>query len=202
MRPSRRFVTLVAVALTTVLALPGLSRAATTEVAVDDDFFSPGVATIALGDSVHWSRAGGSNGNHNVAEVSGIFRSGDPTTGAIDLTVVFSAGSFRYWCEIHSPDMDGTIAVPVKIRSAPSGLPFTVAWASLSTTSGSKWDIQYKVGNGLWRNWKTDTTSFKGVFGKRNVPVRVVAGRTYRFRARSQSGTATSLWAPVRSFRA
>ena len=198
-RSSRTLTSLVGLTLILFLAVPGAS-AVTTGVGVGDNFFTPATASVALGGSVHWSRVTGSNGLHNVAEQGGIFRSGAATTGAINFTVTFSAGTFRYWCEVHAPGMSGMVKVKPKVTSAPIGLPFTVAWAAAGTTSGSKFDAQYRIGSGAWRNWKEDTTTAKAVFGASGSPVSVKAGTTYSFRARSQSGAAISQWSPIKSF--
>jgi plastocyanin len=171
-----------------------------TNVAVSDNAFTPSDLSIALGGSVRWSRAAGSTGNHNVTEVGGIFTSGAPTTGTIEYTRTFSAGTFHYWCAIHTTGMQGYVRVKAKTGAAPTGLPFTVTWASATTNTGTLFDVQYKIGAGAWTNWKVDTTSFKGVFGKSGSPVTVVAGTKYTFRVASQSGTATSLWSPSKSF--
>jgi len=170
-----------------------------TLVQVSDNAFTPGTVAPKLGTGVFWTRATGSVGNHNVAEVGDIFRSGAATTGAIDFLVTFSAGTFNYECEVH-PTMTGIIKVKPKVGAAPTGLPFTVTWATSKTDSGTQFDVQYKIGTGSWKNWKTDTTAFKAVFGKDGSPVTVVAGRKYSFRAASQSGAATSSWSPTTSF--
>ena len=134
MRSLRAPVSLLGLAFVLVLnVLP--ASAATTEVGVGDDYFTPVAPTVALGGSVHWSRVSGSDGLHNVAERGGIFRSGGATTGAINFTVKFSAGTFQYWCEVHAPGMAGTIKVRPNVTAAPTGLPFTVEWAASGTNS-------------------------------------------------------------------
>ena len=170
-----------------------------TNVAISDNAFTTNDVTIALGGSVRWSRASGT-GNHNVYQVNGIFTSGAPTTGTIEYVRTFSAGTFNYWCQVHTTAMQGVVRVKPKVGAAPTGLPFTVTWASAITNTGTLFDVQYKIGSGSWQNWKVDTTSFKGVFGKSGSPVTVVAGTKYTFRVASQSGVATSAWSPTKSF--
>jgi plastocyanin len=183
------------------------------EVQVQDNDFVPEVVTTQIYNGeggpgiVGWIRAPGSNNRHNVAEEHRIFRSGDPTFGDIDFTRRFSAGTFDYLCEFHGPSMSGVIKARLLMTPDPDGLPFTVRWArqgpdpNTSSNTGNVFDVQYKVDDGQWRNWKTDTNTNKGVFGKNGNPVEVQAGHAYRFRARSQKNASTqnahSRWSPV-----
>lgn len=186
-------------------SLPGTpGRAASTTVAVRDDFFEPRRVTAGVGGSVMWDRPATTQHRHNVREDGRIFRSGDPMgDDAFTYTVVFSAGTFHYFCEVHggpTGGMDGLVRVPVTILAGPSGLPFTVRWATASSQTGDRFDVQFRVGSGEWRTWRAGTASLQGVFGKNGRPVRVRDGVTYWFRARSLSGTARSRWSPPRSF--
>ncbi|MGH2682252.1 MAG: hypothetical protein ACRDIX_03345 [Actinomycetota bacterium] len=175
--------------------------AVTKEVTIGDNFFTPDAAGITVGDSVHWTRGVGSINSHNVHEEGGLFHSGPTTTGPIDYEAVFSAGTFYYFCQFHGSAMDGFVRVPVRIKRAPDGRPFTVRWAAQASETGSVYDVQFRVGSGDWRKWKRDTAALNGVFGKNRWPVRVRNGVRYSFRARSQDGTVVSRWSPVRSFR-
>jgi plastocyanin len=195
MRHMNRFAIVVA----TVFTLVAPVGAAPIEVAVDDNLFTPSAVSVAVGGTVHWSRAAGSNGPHNVHQDAGLFRSGNPTTGTINYTVKFSVGTYRYDCEVHGPSMAGFVRVPVKIMAAPNGLPFTIIWASRGTITGSKFDVQYRIGSGAWRAWKS-TTARSAVFGASDRPVHVVKGKKYSFRARSIQASAMSMWSPIRSF--
>jgi hypothetical protein len=100
--------------------------------------------------------------------------------------------------------MQGTVSVRPTHTLAPAGLPFTVSWAlggAAPTNTGNQFDVQYRVGTaGPWRIWRNDTPTRSGVFGQGNQPVRVIAGRTYQFRARSQkTPSQPSGWSPVRN---
>lgn len=204
----RRFVVvLVALGL---LAPLGPARGGTAEVAIQDNYFSPDSNRIAVGDSVHWFRAEDSNQPHNVREDGWLFeRPRRPTNGPIDVTFVFSAGTFHYFCETHGGpvvgtpgNMDGFIRVPVSLSRSPSGLPFTVRWATDGSQTGTAYDVQFRVGSGQWRTWKKDVTNNKGEFGRDAKPVRVRDGVRYSFRARSQDGPNVSRWSPVASLTA
>ena len=201
-RRGRGLWSIVAGAVAAAVLIPTAVYAATIEVGVDDNDFIPEVVNPGVGSSVHWSRAAGSDGLHNVSQRNGIFTSGAPTTGAIDFTRTFSAGSFPYWCDIHGDSMTGNVRVKPSTSAGPTGRPFTVTWANSSTNTGTAFDVRYKIGSaGTYRMWKTDTTTFSGVFGKNGNPVTVRAGKTYYFSARSQTSSANqSEWSPAKSF--
>ena len=200
----RRIATvLVAVAL----LVPVPATAGTAEVAIHDHYYSPFSQRVAVGESVNWSRAAGSIGFHNIREDGRLFWSGRSTGDPIDYTVIFSAGTFHYYCSTHGyplevdeEGMEGLIRVPVAIVQAPPGLPFTVRWATDASETGTAYDVQFRVGPGRWRTWKKDATNNRGVFGRDGNPVRVRRGTRYAFRARSQDGPNASLWSPVASF--
>lgn len=188
-----------------LLALMGISlafpaSAATTSVTIADNRFEPDTIKVTVGDTVKWTRAGSARGSHNVSEENRIFYSGSPTVGDSSYARAFSAGTFRYFCEIHRSDgMKGTVKVPVTIAPAPSGLPFTVRWASGATNTGTKFDVQYRVGSGSWKTWKNNTSATAAAFGKAGRPLSVKPGLSYSFRARSQKGDDESRWSPVKT---
>jgi plastocyanin len=204
-RVTRRFVAvLVALGLLTPLAP---ARGGTAEVAIHDNYFLPHSRRVAVGESVHWSRAPDSIQPHNVREDGWLFEEPPrPINGPLDVTRVFSAGTFHYFCETHGGpvpgtpgNMDGYIRVPVTLSRDPPGLPFTVRWATDTSETGTAYDVQFRAGSGRWRTWKQNTTNNKGVFGRDAKPVRVRDGVRYSFRARSQDGPNASGWSPVAS---
>lgn len=191
---------LIVVTVALALSVPQVD-AATTTVDVSDNEFSPSKVRARVGGAVHWTTAG-TQGGHNVREDHKIFYSGRETD-LLDYRVRFSAGTFRYFCETHgtrTSGMNGLVRVPVTISATPSGLSFTVRWATSSTKTGAKFDIQYKIGKASWRSWMTDTSRLRGVFGKDGAPAVAEAGKRYRFRARSQKRDHHSRWSPVESF--
>jgi plastocyanin len=171
-------------------ALP--ARATAREVAIADNSFTSATLDANVGDTVHWSRASGT-GTHSVHEDGNIFDSGDPASGAIDFTVLFSAGTFHYYCEAHgsaSGGMAGVVRVPVSMVSAPAGRPFTVRWAypaGAGTRSGTSFDVNYRVDSGPWKRWWGNTSGVVSVFGQSGAPMTVTGGHTYSFRARSRA---------------
>lgn len=196
---------LIAATLTTAgaVALAGGAGAAATRVTVQDSRFKPDVVQVAVGAPVQWTWAEGNRETHNVREDNMMFTSGPPTSSGDPYKRIFSAGTFYYFCDVHgfaSPKMDGFVKVPVKVGAAPTGVAFTVTWATSSTNTGSKYDVLYRVGSSKWKTWKSDASATSAVFGGKGSPVSVVAGQKYAFRARSKAGRAVSRWSPLRSF--
>ena len=151
-RNGRVIAGMVGLALAAMVIIPTyVFAAATVEVKVDDDEFISRTVNSPVGSSVHWSRAAGSDGDHNIRQNNGIFTSGAPTDGPIDFTKTFSAGTFAYQCDVHGSDMSGTVKVKPKISVAPTGKPFTVTWANGSTDTGTAFDVRYKVGSGAYK---------------------------------------------------
>ena len=179
------------------------ATAATQDVAVDDNVFRPATAGVAVDDQVQWTRANGAFGDHNVQAEKNLFSSGPTTAGPINFTRRFSSGIFSYFCLNHrGSGMRGKVKVPPKLNAKPSGVNFSVKWATGRTNTGSKFDVQFRVGSGKWRKWRTDTGTVKGVFGKGGKPVRPVHGKRYSIRVRSQKkARRQSGWSPVRSIK-
>lgn len=182
---------------------PAPLGAATKGVKVADNSFNPKNVGVRVGDSVRWTAAAASLDNHNVREDRKLFYSG-AVQANIDFQTRFSAGTFRYYCELHvsTDGMRGIVNVPATVSSAPQGLPFTVRWATGKTKTGGRYDVQFRVGTKRWRTWKTNTITGSGVFGKGRKPVAVVNGKKYSLRARSQNRKGASGWSPPRTFRA
>src|SRR5206468_5157019 len=133
--------------------VPSVAQASTKQVGVKDFAFDPKTVTVGVGNSVHWSREAGSTASHSVTANNGFWDSGAPTSGPIDVTVTFSAGSFRYYCKVHgAPNgaglygMNGFVKVPVTLTGGPSGPRFRVRWATTSSDTGNAYDVQYRVG--------------------------------------------------------
>ena len=196
----RKFAVVLAVL---VCLAPAPLGAATKGVKVADNFFNRKNVGVRVGDSVRWTAAATSFENHNVREDRKLFYSG-VVQANIDFQTRFSAGTFRYYCELHvsTDGMRGIVNVPVTLSLAPQGLPFTVRWATGKSKTGGKYDVEFRVGTKRWRTWKTNAITGSGVFGKGKKPVAVVNGKKYSFRARSQSKKGASRWSPTRSFRA
>ena len=189
---------LIAAAVVGLLLPMSSVVAATTDINVIDREFQPPNPAVQVGDVVHWTSGGGTQEGHNVRGGT-FFYSGRPTA-FVDFRTTFSAGTFSYNCEIHTRVMRGKVQVPVTVTSAPQGAKFTVKWATTSTKTGSRFDIQYRIGSGSWSDWLTKTSALKGVFGSASKPLTVEAGTKYGFRARSRKGDAKSDWSPIGAF--
>jgi plastocyanin len=196
---------LMIAALAAGLAVPAVAPAspAVTEISVEDNFFNPAnpaVANFATGSDFHWTRGAFSSESHNIRQDQLLFRSGNPTTGPIDYTITASAGSYHYYCEVHGTStsgMQGTIKVRPK-KSNVTTTSFRVTWASLSTNTGDRFDVRYRVDGGSWVNWKTNTTSFSATFGNGD-PVTLAPGHTYQVQTRTRKAgtTSKSKWSPA-----
>jgi plastocyanin len=194
---------LIAVAVVPTMLLSSSAGATTQEVQFTDNIFSPERVRVRVGERVEWFRGPSSINPHNIRQDRGVFSSGPPS----DMTGyerVFSAGSFPYHCTLHGAPggegMSGLVRVPVTLREAPAGLPFTVRWATAASETGRSFDVQFRVGSGKWRAWKRGVTAKRAVFGKRGKPVRVQAGKRYSFRARSRAGGGATGWSPLAGF--
>jgi hypothetical protein len=133
-----------------------------------------------------------------------LFRSGALTRGPINFTIRASAGSFRYYCELHgTPDgqgMAGTVKVrPIAETDSLVG-EIAVVWADSNTNTGSRFDVRYRVDNRRWKTWRNDTSSFHGAFGHKDSPVNYRPSRhNYKIKVRSERRRVKkhSDWSPV-----
>lgn len=197
-------------AVAAVMLLPLDARAAVTRsVTIVDDAFSRSTITANAIDAVRWTRRDDAVGAHNVRQDGRIFRSGSPTEdAAFSYVVRFSAGTYHYYCEVHGEPaggMAGYVRVVPVVSSSPDGLPFTLRWASSTTRTGTRFDVQYRIGSSTtWKVWRSNSTSVSGVFGANRSPVGVRDGTTYRFRVRSRKLVGEtwriSGYSPVKSF--
>ena len=185
-----------------LLAVPALAfaGATTTTVKVQNNFFSPQTAPKTVGaGAIRWQWQPGAF-NHNVRQDVKLFYSGRPTDAPHTFTVIPSAGSFHYYCEVHKINgMQGTIKIkPLIVNPTPTS--FGVKWSTGSNDTGGKFDVRYRVNGGSWKVWKNDTTAAQGTFGLNGKPVIVRAGRTYDIQARSEKSADTSKvsrWSPA-----
>jgi plastocyanin len=126
MRASRLLGSGLRAILALVLAAgPPAASAVEHVVQVADYTFTPKTVTLAPGDTVRWTSAGGGHA-HNVVADDGSFRcaigcdgsggSGAPDDGAWSASVAFAEpGEFPYFCEVHGGPggvaMSGTVTV-------------------------------------------------------------------------------------------
>jgi plastocyanin len=186
-----------------LLAVPALAfgRATTTTVTVQNNFFNPQTARKAVGaGAIKWQWQPGAF-NHNVRQDVKLFYSGQPDDAPHSFTVVPSAGSFHYYCEVHRINgMQGSLKIKPLITPSSTGTSFGVRWAPTSSNTGGKFDVRYRVDGGAWKVWKNDTTSRNATFGLNGKPVTVRPGHTYDIQARSEKSKDTSKvsgWSPA-----
>ncbi|HEU4664081.1 MAG TPA: plastocyanin/azurin family copper-binding protein [Dokdonella sp.] len=149
-------------ALSLACAMPAVAATHTVTVGGNGLRFSPRELTIAVGDSVTFTNAGGF---HNVHAEDGSFRcangcdgvgSGDgtPSNSSWSATVTFNAaGTFPYTCDVHADSgMTGTITVEgggggggnVPITSG-----FTGTWVDSGATGSMGFGVEVLPGNNL-----------------------------------------------------
>lgn len=155
------------------IAIDICTAAATHDVSVNDNFFSPAELTIAVGDTVRWTNAAGI---HNVfscaatqngceSEVAAeSFNNGLPRAGLWVFSHTFTdPGSNPYLCQSHSSFMQGKIVVsapaipPPPVPDGTIGSPMTVSKALAGDTAVTIfWDtescgtgVRYRILHGV-----------------------------------------------------
>ena len=108
--------------------VPGLGANQAVTAGGTSNSFRPGTVTVAAGESVTWTNAGGS---HNVKFDDGAFEQpAAPSSSAWTVSRTFTtAGTYRYYCELHGgaggAGMSGTVVVtsPAGTTTGPSPYP-------------------------------------------------------------------------------
>jgi plastocyanin len=189
----------------------GLQQGIIVEFGGDDVFFPDQATGDVNSDNIfQWTWGAGTIDEHNVRQDSKLFYSGQPTDQRPSFDVVFSAGTYHYYCEVHgskSGGMDGEVAVSPALgdtkRKRGVEFVFSIQWASEATATGNQFDVQYKVGSGEWKYWKKNTSKDEGLFGKNGKPVAVNLDKVYKVRARSEKASnpkRRSGWSPPLTF--
>jgi plastocyanin len=192
-----------------LLALPALAFGGTntTVTVAPSNFntFGPKNVTKTVGTgSIHWQwgTSGSTSAVHNVRQDDKLFYSGPLTNSKpAGYSVVPSAGSFHYYCELHgsaSGGMAGTINVRPLIFNKTAN-SFVVEWSGGSNQTGNAFDVRYRVDGGAWKAWKSGVTIGQATFGAGNHPVHVGPGHTYDVQARSKKQSTPSKvsgWSP------
>lgn len=191
----RRIAFVAALAASAALALPGLAGAAT-QIGVEDDFFSPKRATLTVGESdVSWrwdldgSSGGATDSPHDVVSRDDLFETDLRESGRYERRA--SAGSFAYFCSIHS-GMTGKLRV--KPRVDVRGEVTAVVWAERGSNTGDRFDVQMRE-NGRWRELQEASRRRSIGFGAAERERRA----SVELRARSQGGRGSerqSGWSP------
>jgi plastocyanin len=177
---------------------------------VTDDEFTPEEMTIVVANGgVAWGWNALNDHQHNVVQDRKLFNSGPPVLTRPAYELDPSAGTFPYYCSLHGNP--GGLGMSGTVKVAPAAGPFRrarrgdivipIRWASDSTETGDQFDVQYKVDDGKWKDWRKNTSKKTGSFGENGKPVRVRPGKTYRIRARSEKSSnpkkKRSGWSPA-----
>jgi plastocyanin len=178
-----------------LLLVPQSALAATTNISMQDNLFSPQQAKVATGTMVHWTNDGANFHTTTGDDPLAFWDSGFISPGASFDVVFWGAGTFPYHCEIHS-EMTGIVSVrPAAMpRSGPVGTQFTVRAGSQNAPAPYVFDIQRKDPGGGWATWLTNVTSKSSTFDSTGMPT-----GTYQFRVRTRDSShgGSSKWSPA-----
>lgn len=128
--------------------------------------------TASLGRAVEWINDDGVD-PHTISEAAQLWSIAlDP-----DETVARSAtaaGTFRQRCD-SGPQQAWKVRLKAKAR--PANPDFKVAWAIAGAKAFWRYNVQFQIGDGSWRTWRSSTSAKSSTFDG-------ASGRTYRFRSR------------------
>jgi len=105
-------------------------------------------------------------------------------------TIIRASGTYLSAC------VPGEWEGPVKVRpdapGAPSTNSFRVTWAKAAAPDAWRYGVQYRIGSGDWKGWKSGTALKSAIFSGVN-------GKTYFFRARTTRAVGQRTdWSPAR----
>lgn len=195
----------VTAAAALALAVPASAGGPISVDVTDDEFIDRVVSLDVATGGVNWQWDPGNENPHNVRQDKGLFKSGPAEPVADDYFIAPSAGTFPYHCTLHGgpggQGMSGKLRVrpaltPVKSRG---DLVVSVVWSNGKNHSGNRFDVQFKVNDGRWRDWRKNTSKPAGGLGANDKPVNVSQSKTYRVRVRSEkkaNPTKRSGWSP------
>ena len=123
-------------------------RAATANVSVGDDFFSPANVTINAGDAVHWTWTGINSHSSTSTASPALWDSGLHGNGFSFSFTFSNAGSFPYECVVHAAfGMVGNVSVQaanlppsVSLTAPTNGATFAAPWTGTLTARSSDSD--------------------------------------------------------------
>ena len=119
----------------------GPAAAATANVAIGDNTFTPPSVTIAPGDNIVWTDNGART--HTVTADDGSFDSGNLSAGQTFSRTFATPGTIRYYCKIHGGPggvgMSGTIIVQAAqvTTTSTTAAPTTTTAAPTTTTAAA-----------------------------------------------------------------
>jgi len=180
-----------------VLVIAGSASAATANVSMTENVFTPQAVTIKVGDSVTWTN-NGTIAHTSTDDAPFLWDSGSVAVGD-SFTFAFTAGGkYPYHCTFHQDlGMFGTVSVKITASppSGPVGTQFTITVATVGAPLPFHYDIMQKDPGGTFKQlFSIRTTSF--VFDSTGQPT-----GTYQFisRVRNADTMAKSGFSPARS---
>jgi len=135
-------------------AFPLAANAATHDVAVDDNRFTPSSITISVGDTVRWTNAPGGN-PHDVTEDGGSFSNPEGTVPSFVYSRTFnSVDEIRYYCTLHGNrggvGMSGRVSV-IAATAVPPEADFTSSCNGLDCNfTDQSTDSDGSIASRLW----------------------------------------------------
>jgi plastocyanin len=181
----RRHVLVLLASCVALLALGGCQPAPEV-VRVNDNFFSPGTATVSRGGTVRWTNVGSVRHTTTSNSPLSLWNASLPPGAEFDTTLV-AAGTYAYHCSVHF-GMSGSVKVPLAVSptSGSTATTFTVTVASGAAPSGFQYVVQKKDPGGSFQAFRTLTAA--------STTFRATSPGAYQFRAqlKRSSSSATS----------
>ena len=113
-----------------------------------------------------------------------------PPNGSNESVRMRGAGTYLSSCI--AGRSEAPIRVLPKAPAAPARNSFRVTWADDAAPATWRFGVQYRVGQGVWRQWKSGAASRSAIFVGAN-------GKTYFFRARTaRTSVEKTDWSPPR----
>jgi hypothetical protein len=131
----------------------------------------------------------GSSSSETISQRDG-FWTKTLAVGAEKLQKIFGSGTYFSAC------MPGRWKAPIRVKpkapASPATNSFRVTWADDAAPATWRFGVQYRIGQGVWKQWKSGTALRSAIFGGVN-------GKTYLFRARSaRTSDKKTDWSPAR----
>lgn len=145
----------LALIFTYLLFLPVSALAATHQVAIGNNFFSPSNLTINVGDTVQWSYSGGRL--HDVTANDGSW--GSPTSSSINYSRTFnSVEEVQYYCTVHSSPNGNSMNGSINVIQAAENQPPTANFSFNCTDLDCDFTDQSSDGDGTIasQSWNFD----------------------------------------------
>jgi plastocyanin len=168
------------VALLLAFLMQATALAATVEVTMADYSFTPSIAKLRMGDTVHWTNDGPSPHTATSNAPLSLWDSGILFDGE-DFSFTFTAaGIYDYFCSLHATMLGKVGSKPTASPPrGPVGTVFTVRVASVAAESDFVYDVQIKEPGGAFMDWMIGITTATASFDSTGE----ATGR-YQFRSR------------------